>query len=237
MEASGQTGPAEGTGSMPEGEVSGAMTAPAETTPVVPEGPNTTTTSFFTPPMDPSRLADHLFDPVSGVRVDSRGQRIPPGMVPQIVFDPTLGRPVQIGWIDPQFQRQDVPVSPEGIPIPLYIKTHVVGRLKGQFKQTVKELPVLEQSRSRGCRGQPSSKIIMRRLDCVPVNVVGPATSRHLFPIVGFMTRNTTSAGNAFLNLIFIFLSTKLVSEMSREGHDAVIHISGTSKCHSDSRR
>ena len=36
MEASGQTGPAEGTGSMPEGEVSGAMTAPAaETTPVV----------------------------------------------------------------------------------------------------------------------------------------------------------------------------------------------------------
>ena len=38
MEASGQTGPAEGTGSMPEGEVSGAMTAPAaETTPVVPE--------------------------------------------------------------------------------------------------------------------------------------------------------------------------------------------------------
>ena len=55
MEASGQTGPAEGTGSMPEVEVSGAMTAPAaETTPVVPEGPNTTTTSFFTPPMDPS---------------------------------------------------------------------------------------------------------------------------------------------------------------------------------------
>ena len=105
MEASGQTGPAEGTGSMPEGEVSGAMTAPAaETTPVVPEGPNTTTTSFFTPPMDPSRLADHLFDPVSGVRVDARGQRIPPGMVPQIVFDPTLGRPVQIGWVDPQFQ-------------------------------------------------------------------------------------------------------------------------------------
>ena len=28
MEASGQTGPAESTGSMPEGEVSGAMTAP-----------------------------------------------------------------------------------------------------------------------------------------------------------------------------------------------------------------
>ena len=113
MEASGQTGPAEDTGSMPEGEVSGAMTAPAaETTPVVPEGPNTTTTSFFTPPMDPSRLADHLFDPVSGVRVDARGQRIPPGMVPQIVFDPTLGRPVQIGWVDPQFQRQDVPFSP-----------------------------------------------------------------------------------------------------------------------------
>ena len=48
MEASGQTGPAEGTGSMPEGEVSGAMTAPvAETTPVVLEGPNTTTTSFL----------------------------------------------------------------------------------------------------------------------------------------------------------------------------------------------
>ena len=113
MEASGQTGPAEGTGSMPEGEVSGAMTAPAaETTPVVPDGTNTTTTSFFTPPMDPSRLADHLFDPVSGVRVDARGQRIPPGMVPQIVFDPTLGRPVQIGWVDPQFQRQDVPFSP-----------------------------------------------------------------------------------------------------------------------------
>ena len=62
--------------------------------------------------MDPSRLADHLFDPVSGVRVDARGQRIPPGMVPQIVFDPTLGRPVQIGWVDPQFQRQDVPFSP-----------------------------------------------------------------------------------------------------------------------------
>ena len=36
-------------------------------------GTNTTTTSFFTPPMDPSRLADHLFDPVTGV--DSRGQR------------------------------------------------------------------------------------------------------------------------------------------------------------------
>ena len=64
--------------------------------PVVPDGTNTTTTSFFTPPMDPSRLADHLFDPVSGVRVDARGQRIPPGMVPQIVFDPTLGRPVQL---------------------------------------------------------------------------------------------------------------------------------------------
>ena len=47
-----------------------------------------------------------FFDPVSGVRVDARGQRIPPGMVPQIVFDPTLGRPVQIGWVDPQFQRQ-----------------------------------------------------------------------------------------------------------------------------------
>ena len=72
MEASGQTGPAEGTGSVP---------APAaETTPAVPEGTNTTTTSFFTPPMDPSRLADHLFDPVTGVRVDSRGQRIPPGI-------------------------------------------------------------------------------------------------------------------------------------------------------------
>ena len=113
MEASGQTGLAEGTGSMPEGEVSGAMTAPAaETTPVAPDGTNTTTTSFFTPPMDPSRLADHLFDPVSGVRVDSRGQRIPPGMVPQIVFDPTIGRHVQIGWVDPQFQRQDVPFSP-----------------------------------------------------------------------------------------------------------------------------
>ena len=67
MEASGQTGPAEGAGSMPEGKVSGAITAPAAETPqVVPDGTNTTTTSFFTPPMDPSRLADHLFDPVSG---------------------------------------------------------------------------------------------------------------------------------------------------------------------------
>ena len=98
---------------MPEVEVSGAMTAPAvETTPVAPDGTNTTIISFFIPPMDPSRLADHLFDPVSGVRVDSRGQRIPPGMVPQIVFDPTIGRHVQIGWVDPQFQRQDVPFSP-----------------------------------------------------------------------------------------------------------------------------
>ena len=69
MEASGQTGPAEGTGSMPEVEVSGAMTAPAaETIPVVPDGTNTTTTSFFTPPMDPSRLADHLFDQFSYVQ-------------------------------------------------------------------------------------------------------------------------------------------------------------------------
>ena len=100
-------------GSVPEGEVSGAMTAPAaKTTPSVPDGTNTTTTSFFTPPMDPSRLADHLFDPMTGVRVDHRGQRIPPGMVPQIVYNPTIGRHVQIGWVYPHFQRQDVPFSP-----------------------------------------------------------------------------------------------------------------------------
>ena len=108
-----QIGPAEGTGSVPGGEVGGAMTVPAvETTPSVPEGSNTTATSFFAPPMDPSRLADHLFDPMTGVRVDSRGQRVPPGMVPQIVFDQTTGRHIQIGWVDPHFQRQDVPFSP-----------------------------------------------------------------------------------------------------------------------------
>ena len=49
---------------------------------------------------------------MTGVRVDHRGQRIPPGMVLQIVYDPMIGRHVQIGWVDPQSQRQDVPFSP-----------------------------------------------------------------------------------------------------------------------------